>query len=319
MNAAAIACPRDGAPLSLQDDALECPSGHRYPCVDSIPILLVEEAGPTHRACSKSPDRVRAGHRPKLAPPANGVDPYVSKVVERTCGVLYRPLVGRLSAYPIPDLPLPPGDGERLLDVGCNWGRWTLAASGAGYRSVGIDPSLDAIAAAKRVAAQLGREAEYLVADARHLPFPDACFDVVFSYSVLQHFGKDDALRALREIRRVLRPGGRALVQMANAFGPRNLYRQLLRLRFREPRGLFGVRYWTPEELRTAFSDAIGPARLSVDGFFGLNAQRSDLGLLPLRYRPVVRASELLRRASGRLPALRSLADSLYVESIRAG
>jgi SAM-dependent methyltransferase/uncharacterized protein YbaR (Trm112 family) len=318
VNAAAIACPRDGTPLNPQGDAFECPSGHRYPCVDGIPVLLVEEADPTHRACSKSSDRVWAGRRPKLAPAATGVDPYVSKVVERTCGVLYRPLVGRLSAYPIPDLPLPPGDGERLLDVGCNWGRWTLAASGAGYEAVGIDPSLDAIAAATRVAAQLGREAEYVVADARHLPFPDSSFDVVFSYSVLQHFGKEDALTALREMHRVLRPGGRAVVQMANAFGPRNLYRQLLRLRFREPRGLFGVRYWTPDELVAAFSDAIGPARLSVDGFFALNAQASDVELLPLRYRPVVRASELLRRASVRVPALRSVADSLYVESTRA-
>src|SRR5207237_7041494 len=107
--------------------------------------------------------------------------------------------------------------------------------------------------------------------------------------------------------------------QMANAFGPRNLYRQLVRRRFREPRALFGVRYWTPEELRTAFSEAIGPAHLSVDGFFALNAQASDLELLPLRYRPVVRTSELLRRASARLPALRTVADSLYVESTRAG
>jgi SAM-dependent methyltransferase/uncharacterized protein YbaR (Trm112 family) len=314
---AVIVCPRDRTQLELKNGALQCPEGHRYASVDGIPVLLVEEVDPTHRACSKSPERVRAGRRPKLAPAANGVDPYVSKVVERTCGVLYRSLVGRLSAYPIPELPLPPGAGERLLDVGCNWGRWTLAASAAGYRVVGIDPSLDAIAAAKRVSAQLEREAEYLVADARHLPFPDASFDVGFSYSVLQHFGKEDALRALREIRRVLRPGGRALVQMANAFGPRNLYRQLVRLRFREPRGLFGVRYWTPDELLAAFSDAIGPARISVDGFFALNAQPSDVELLPLRYRPVVRASELLRRASVRVPALRSVADSLYVESTR--
>jgi SAM-dependent methyltransferase/uncharacterized protein YbaR (Trm112 family) len=310
------ACPRDHAPLSAQNGSLECAAGHRYPCVDGIPVLLVEEVDPTHLACWRSPKRARAGWSESLS--ADGaIDPYVSRAVEKTCGVLYRPLVGRLDAYPIPELPLPRGDGAELLDVGCNWGRWTLAAAGAGYRPVGIDPALEAVAAARRVAAQLERDAEYVVADARHLPFPDGSFDVVFSYSVLQHFGKEDALGALHEIRRVLRPGGRAVVQMANAFGARNLYRQVARRRFREPRGLFGVRYWTPGELRAAFSQAIGPARLSVDGFFALNAQASDIDLLPRRYRPVVRASELLRRTSERVPALCTVADSVYVQATK--
>jgi SAM-dependent methyltransferase len=312
-----IACPRDRTPLSAHNASLECARGHSYPCVDGIPVLLVEDVDPTHLACRRSPKRARAGWSETLK--ADGpIDPYVSRAIEKTCGVLYGPLVGRLTDYPIPRFPLPRGDGAELLDVGCNWGRWTLAAAGSGYRAVGIDPALEAVAAARRVAAQLEREAEYVVADARHLPFPDGSFDVVFSYSVLQHFGKEDALQALREMGRVLRPGGRALVQMANAFGPRNLYRQIVRRRFREARGLFGVRYWTPGELTAAFSDAIGPAQLSVDGFFALNAQPSDVDLLPPRYRPVVRASELLRRASGRVPALRSVADSVYVEATKA-
>jgi SAM-dependent methyltransferase/uncharacterized protein YbaR (Trm112 family) len=311
------ACPRDRMPLTAQSGSLECEGGHSYPCVDGIPVLLVEEVDPTHLACWRSPKRARAGWSESPAPLDEPVDPYVSSAVEKTCGVLYGPLVGRLTEYPIPALPLPPGGDAELLDVGCNWGRWTLAAAGAGYRAVGIDPALEAVAAARRVAAQLGREAEYVVADARRLPFPDASFDVVFSYSVLQHFGKADAVRALGEIARVLRPGGKALVQMANAFGPRNLYRQIARRRFRESRGLFGVRYWTPAELTEVFSQAIGPVRLSVDGFFALNAQASDLHLLPRRFRPVVRTSELLRRASERLPALRSVADSLYVEATK--
>jgi SAM-dependent methyltransferase/uncharacterized protein YbaR (Trm112 family) len=312
-----IACPRDRTDLDARDGELTCRSGHRYPCVNGIPVLLVEDAEPTHAACWKSPERTRARPRPAAAP-ASGVDPFVAAVVEKTCGGLYRPLVRRLDAYPIPELPLPAGDGLRLLDVGCNWGRWTLSAARAGYDAFGIDPSLEAVAAARRVATQLAVDADYVVADARHLPFRDASFDVVFSYSVLQHFGKDDALRALSEMGRVLQPGGRALVQMANVFGVHNLYRQLRRGRFVEPRGLFDVRYWTPRELEAAFADAIGPVRLFADGFFALNAQPSDLELLPARSRAVVRASTLLRRASARAPALRTLADSLYVDSTRA-
>jgi 2-polyprenyl-3-methyl-5-hydroxy-6-metoxy-1,4-benzoquinol methylase len=303
-----IACPRDRTELDAREGGLECRSGHRYPCVDGIPVLLLEEVEPTHAACWKSPARARVRTEPAAA-----IDRYVSRAVEKTCGGLYRPLVGQLEVYPIPELPLPRAEGARLLDVGCNWGRWSLSAARKGYSVVGIDPSLDAIAAARRVAAQVGHEIDYVVADARHLPFADASFDVVFSYSVIQHFAKADVLRTLDELHRVLRPGGRALVQMANALGPRNLYLQLRRRRFREPRALFDVRYWSPRELLDAFA-RIGPSRLSADGFFALNAQPSDLPLLPLRYRPLVRASEVLRR----VPLLRFVADSVWIDAVRA-
>ena len=39
--------------------------------------------------------------------------------------------------------------GTRLLDIGCSWGRWSLAAAARGYDAVGIDPSLGAIMAAR--------------------------------------------------------------------------------------------------------------------------------------------------------------------------
>jgi SAM-dependent methyltransferase len=206
-----------------------------------------------------------------------------------------------------------------LLEIGCNWGRWCLAAARRGYRVVGIDPSLEAIAAARRVARQLGVEATYLVADARHLPFPDASFDVVFSYSVFQHFAKTEALTSFDEIGRVLRPGGLAKLQMANVYGVRSLWNQLRERRFREPRRLFDIRYWSPGELRGELSRRVGPTALEVDGFFTLNAQLTDLELLPRHYRLVVRTSEALRRASGRLPPLRYSADSLYAVSHARG
>ena len=65
------------------------------------------------------------------------------------------------------------------------------------------------------MAEQLGVEAEYVVGDARHLPFPDASFDVVFSYSVFQHFSKRRARRVRRDRPRA-EAGGTSLIQMAN-------------------------------------------------------------------------------------------------------
>jgi SAM-dependent methyltransferase len=173
------------------------------------------------------------------------------------------------------------------------------------------------VAAARRVAGELGSASEFVVADARRLPFPDESFDVVFSYSVLQHLRKEDVLAALREVRRVLKPGGRALIEMANLLGLRNLALQARRRRFREPTEASGVRYWTPRELVEGFSAAIGPTRLSADAFLSLNAQRSDLPLMPRRYRALISASLMLTRASAVVPGLRYLADSVWLESRR--
>jgi SAM-dependent methyltransferase len=145
----------------------------------------------------------------------------------------------------------------------------------------------------------------------------DASVDVVFSYSVFQHFSKRDSLAAFDEIGRVLKPGGESLIQMANLYGVRSLWNQARERRFREPRTLFDVRYWGPRELQHELSRRVGPTELSVDGFFTLNAQPTDLALLPARYRAVVRTSEALRRVSEKVRPLTLVADSVYARSRR--
>jgi 2-polyprenyl-3-methyl-5-hydroxy-6-metoxy-1,4-benzoquinol methylase len=236
------------------------------------------------------------------------VDEHVRASLIKTHGNLYRG--ARLTRYPIPPFPLPAGEGRQLLDVGCNWGRWSIAAARAGWRPTGVDLAKKSVGAARRVAGQLGVEAEYVVGDARELPFADGSFDAVFSYSVLQHLAKEDVPQVVSELDRVLRPGGLVWIEMPNAYGPLNLVRQLLR-------GFSAgtnqdVRYWTLVELRRTFG-AIGPISISADGFLTINPQTSDLDLLPPRSRAVVRVSEGLRRASERLPLLVRVADSVVV------
>ena len=305
-----LVCHSDRTQLRRRSGELACRRGHRFRVSDGIPLLLLEDESPTHGACWVSREE------PEAIPASDAeIDPGVQGLVAATCGGLYRDLVGRLERYPVPELPLPPGNGGLFLEVGCSWGRWCIAAARGGFSVVGIDPSLKAIAAAQRVARRLGVEATYLVADARHLPFPDDSFDVVFSYSVYQHFSKPDAVNSFAEIGRVLRPGGLAKIQMANVYGARSLWNQARERRFREPRRLFDVRYWSPGELQRELSRCVGPTTLEADGFFTLNPQAADLELLPRRFRAVVRVSEGLRRASGRVAPLRYTADSLYAVS----
>ena len=313
-----LVCPRDRSGLCEQDGRLVCENGHAYPVVDGIPVMLVEEAPPTHHACSRSLV-LAAGETPVSdtdeAVASQDIDSYVQEIIVGTCGNLYRPVQGQLTRYPIPELRLPPGQGKSLLEIGCNWGRWCISAARRGYLVVGIDPCLESIVAARRVAKQLEVEARYLVADSRFLPFAEDSFDTVFSYSVFQHLEKADVAVSLAEIASVLRPLGVCLVQMPNAYGLHNLWVQA-RQGFQDP-GFFGVRYWRPRELRELFGRVIGPASISVDGFFSLNAQASDRDLLPLHYRCVISGSEMLRSLSRWFPPLTTVADSLYVHSVR--
>jgi ubiquinone/menaquinone biosynthesis C-methylase UbiE/uncharacterized protein YbaR (Trm112 family) len=311
-----LVCPRDHGPLIEEEGALRCgTAGHRYQVTHGLPVLLLDDVDANHPAI----DRSRAGAagigEPEAPDEPGTVDPYVQQEIVHTNGLLYRGLKGKLRRYPIPDLPLGGGGGGRLfLDLGCNWGRWCVAAERAGFRAVGIDPDLAAIEAARRVSATLGVEPQLVVGDARHLPFPDATFDVVYSYSVLQHFSGGDLKTALHQAARVLRPGGTMLIQMANILGLKQLANQARDLVRRE-RGVFRVRRWLPGQLLQIFRDAVGPATLRADGYFTLNPQLTDLDLLPPLPRLVVHLSSTLCRAATLVPPLRYLADSVFIEA----
>jgi SAM-dependent methyltransferase/uncharacterized protein YbaR (Trm112 family) len=310
-----LVCPRDHQILEERDGHLICPSGHRYPIVEGIPILLLSETPQTHLEGTRS---LQAGASAKSSPtrlpspPPGEIDPFVQNVICATNGMLYIRLIGKLTDHPIPYLRLPPGEGKRFREIGCNRGRWCIAAARMGYRPVGIDPPLKGIRAARQVALHLGIQAHYVAADGLYLPFANGTFDQVLSYSVLRHLSKENARLTLREVGRALRSSGRFLVQMPNCFGIRCLYHQIRR-GFREGHDFDG-RYWTPRELASTFRATLGSARIFVDGFFSLNPQNSDVRLLPWKYRTVVYASEALRRISWIVPPLTYLADSLYVE-----
>lgn len=314
---AVLACPRDGSTLELDGGHLRCADGHTYPVVLGVPVLLVAEQPANHWSMANAfkiagAPVPLAEVDPDVWRESEGINAFVQKWVVNSCGYLYRPVKGRLTRYPIPEVRLPLGEGRLLVDVGCSWGRWTVAAARRGYRCVGVDPNLNAVLAARRVCEALGVAADFVVGDARHLPFRSASVVTVYSYSVFQHFCRDDARQAMREVGRVLRHPGTCLFQMPNRFGVRSLYHQARR-GFSEGKK-FEVRYWSIPQLRREVAEAIGTPEFQVDGFFGLGIQAVDAGMLPRFERLVVELSERLRRWSARCPQLVWLADSLFLQ-----
>ncbi len=107
---------------------------------------------------------------------------------------------------------------HRLLDVGCGPGTVSVDLAGRVGEVVGVDTSAAVVEAARATAADAGRDnASFSVADAYALPFPDASFDVVHAHQLLQHL--TDPVAALREMRRVARPGGWVAVRDADYSG----------------------------------------------------------------------------------------------------
>ncbi|HXN87210.1 MAG TPA: methyltransferase domain-containing protein [Candidatus Binataceae bacterium] len=315
-----LVCPRDKSDLRHDDAHLVCAQHHSYPIADGIPIMLVPEVSQTAPAVTS---RSLATIEERIVCDSNtatngAVDPYVQNAIVGTNGNLYAPLRGKLRRYPIPVIRLAPArEGFRdLLDLGCNWGRWCIAAANRGYRPVGMDPGLESIIPARRIAKQLGIEARFLVGDARFIPFRESRFEVVHSYGVLQHFSHPDAKLAMTEAARVASPNGTVMIQMAARYGLLSILQQARR-GFRDPSG-FEVRYWKPSEIESTLRSLVGPTKLSVDGYLTLNPQVSDLDLLPIHYRQIVRLSELLCGLSRRVPPMLKIADSIFATSIKS-
>lgn len=117
------------------------------------------------------------------------------------------------------------GPGRRVLDLGCGFGRHAFASARLGAAVVAVDAASEEVAsvratfAAMADAGELGAGAQSGVvrADALALPFAPASFDCVIASEVLEHVGDDTG--AMRELARVLRPGGEMAVTVPR-FGP---------------------------------------------------------------------------------------------------
>jgi 2-polyprenyl-3-methyl-5-hydroxy-6-metoxy-1,4-benzoquinol methylase len=98
--------------------------------------------------------------------------------------------------------------GKRVLEIGCGMGMHSEMLVRAGANLTAIDISPTSIESSKRRFALKGLEGEFCQMDAEHLDFPDDHFDFVWSWGVIHHSAYTG--RIVREIHRVLKPGGRA-------------------------------------------------------------------------------------------------------------
>ena len=140
---------------------------------------------------------------------SNSVESYTPGYSEIAVRYMQRRHAARDAAFVLPRLK----PGMSLLDCGCGPGSITvgLAEAVAPGSVVGIDVEPTQLAMAERAAQDHTlANVRFQTASVYQLPFPDHSFDAVFSHALFEHLA--EPLDALREVRRVLRPGGFAAI-----------------------------------------------------------------------------------------------------------
>jgi SAM-dependent methyltransferase len=131
-------------------------------------------------------------------------------------------VVGRKVAAMLSRL-APAGSGGRIsgLEIGCGHGWYSAELARRGYAMTACDAAPGQVEEARKYLERAGLGVEVDVADARALPYPDACFDFAFGVNVLHHVsGAKDRSRALGEVVRVLKPGGCFFLHEINTENP---------------------------------------------------------------------------------------------------
>ncbi len=116
--------------------------------------------------------------------------------------------------------------GKKMLEVGCGVGIDLVRFARAGAIVTGVDLAQVSIDLAKKNFEQNGLEADLRVMNGEALEFPDNSFDVVYAHGVLQYTA--DAYQMARELYRVLKPGGEAIVMVYNKYSWLNALSKLM-------------------------------------------------------------------------------------------
>ncbi|HEY5728724.1 MAG TPA: class I SAM-dependent methyltransferase [Anaerolineales bacterium] len=106
-----------------------------------------------------------------------------------------------------------------ILDLGCGAGRDSMHLATAGAQVIGLDAARSGLLLAQKRIADLDSRISLIESDSRKLPFTDIYFDGVYCFGLLHEFvgesAKDDVSRTVKEVRRVLKPTGAAVIAVS--------------------------------------------------------------------------------------------------------
>jgi len=108
---------------------------------------------------------------------------------------------------------------KNILDLGCGVGRNLVYLSKKGFEMFGLDLSKEGINQLKKILNKEKLKADLITADVyQKLPYKDNYFDSIISVQVLQHSNEKNIIKAIKEIERVLKPGGIIFITLCGRY-----------------------------------------------------------------------------------------------------
>lgn len=149
--------------------------------------------------------------------------------------------------------PFPVKENDRILDLGCGWGRVLKPVLERKGLAVGFDLSMNMLELARKHIEKNGYSPELVRGDGTILPFRDNSFNMIYSLLVLQHLSKENGRRVFNEIARVLKPGGIAFIRIPGRFAPENLlfsFLQFISINFLRVKDPIRMRFYRIGEVK---------------------------------------------------------------------
>lgn len=238
----------------------------------------------------------------------------VQQQIAATNGVQYVDRIGKLTDYPSYELPVGRVSNGIMLDIGQGWGRWLVAGSEKGYIPVGVDLRLEFCQVARQTMSARNVNGYTVVADLQNLPFQDQVFDLVWSFSVIQHTHKHRMLACLEHINRILKNTGFAKLEFPNKNGIHNYFGPAKK--FASVANDFNsweVRYYTPGEYMDFFKAIFSEASIDIHSFLGIGVLKEDLKYVSVKNKILCMASLAGTSIAKVIRPLIRVADSLYI------
>ena len=128
--------------------------------------------------------------------------------------------------YVLEYVPKAKSKNSKILDLGCGGGVFLPILKNKGYKLTGVDISLEMIKLSKEICKSTNTTASLSIGDCNKLKFDDNSYDVVIAVGLIEHQKTDFAM--IKEIQRILKPGGIFILTIRNYFSPYVRFRSIV-------------------------------------------------------------------------------------------
>jgi len=242
----------------------------------------------------------------------------VQQQISATNGIHYADRIGKLKGYPTYELPVKKVKAGLMLDIGSGWGRWLIAGASKGYIPVGIDLRLEFCQTARQTLQSAGLNGYTVVADLKEIPFKEKLFDLVWSFSVIQHTHRERLLNCLTHIQRILVPGGFTKLEFPNRNGIRNQHGPAKKCAEKaDDYNSWIVRYYSIAEYKMIIEKIFGNFNYRNHSFIGIGVLKEDLKYVSFKNKLLCAISLAGSLLTDLIPGFKKRADSIYVEAFK--